>query len=194
MINVNSKFNEIIRTITELRLYKNDVIIAIDGMCASGKTTLAEELKTIFEGRVIHMDDFFLPLNLRTGERLGEPGGNIDYDRFILSVISHLDNEIKYQPFICSKSDFGDEINLPKTSVTIIEGAYAMHPKFGEYYDYAIFLKINSMSQLERIERRNGKDKVDVFKNKWIKLENTYFSTFNIQKRANIIIDTTEDI
>lgn len=193
MLTTNKNFNEIIETISELRLYKNNIIIVIDGMCASGKTTLADYLKSILGGRVIHMDDFFLPLNLRTKDRLSEIGGNIDYDRFLSSVVYHVDGEIKYRPYLCSKNEFGDEIDLPNTGITIIEGAYALHPKFGEYYDYAIFMKTSSSTQLHRIEIRNGKDKVDVFKNKWIKLENLYFTSFNIEKRTNIIIDTTED-
>ena len=36
------------------------VFVAIDGPCASGKTTLARNLNERFGGNVLHMDDFFL--------------------------------------------------------------------------------------------------------------------------------------
>ena len=32
------------------------------------------------------MDDFFLPMELRTAERLEEPGGNVHYERFSAEV------------------------------------------------------------------------------------------------------------
>ena len=88
----------IIEAIRKEQIHAGEVIvIAIDGRCASGKTTLAKALQT--EGLpekvatektflkkqnvgVIHMDDFFLPRELRTKERLSEAGGNVDYERF----------------------------------------------------------------------------------------------------------------
>lgn len=49
-------------------------VIAMDGRAAAGKTTLAEELAVTLGGAVVHMDDFFLPGELRTPERLAAPG------------------------------------------------------------------------------------------------------------------------
>ena len=61
---------------------KRPFVIAIDGRAASGKSTLAEQLSTLLEADVIHMDDFFLQPYQRTPERLAEIGGNVDYERF----------------------------------------------------------------------------------------------------------------
>ena len=61
---------------------KRPLVIAIDGRAASGKTTAAEQLRFILGGSAIHMDDFFLPVSLRTAERFAEPGGNVHYERF----------------------------------------------------------------------------------------------------------------
>ena len=47
-------------------------VIAIDGRCASGKSTLAQQLAGLTGAGIIHMDDFFLPRELRTEERLTE--------------------------------------------------------------------------------------------------------------------------
>ena len=43
------------------------LILAIEGMCASGKTTLANTF--IDKYTVIHIDDFFLPPEKKTKER-----------------------------------------------------------------------------------------------------------------------------
>ena len=63
-------------------------VIAIDGSCASGKSTLADEIKELFGGTVIQADSFFLPADMRTAERLSEPGGNFHRERFCDEVIT----------------------------------------------------------------------------------------------------------
>ena len=66
------------------------LVIAIDGKCATGKTTLAARLASGLDADVIHMDDFFLPPAKRTQQRLSEPGGNVDYERFMEEVLLQL--------------------------------------------------------------------------------------------------------
>ena len=50
-------------------------LVAIDGRCAAGKTTLAGELQAALGCNVVHMDDFYLPFSRRTAERMARPGG-----------------------------------------------------------------------------------------------------------------------
>ena len=56
-------------------------IVAIDGRCGAGKSTLAQKLARDLGGRVVCADDFFLRPEQRTPERLAEPGGNLDRER-----------------------------------------------------------------------------------------------------------------
>lgn len=58
------------------------LLVAIDGRSASGKTTLVNALAEQFHTSVVHMDDFFLPVELRTPERFAMPGGNVHFERF----------------------------------------------------------------------------------------------------------------
>lgn len=190
--NLLIKLTNVILSITELKLTKHHLIIAIDGMCASGKTSIGEILSRYFPSRIIHMDDFFLPYNLRTKERYDEIGGNIDYDRFKKEVIDNLDNNICYKPYNCKTNSFLKEKQLPLCDITIIEGSYSLHPKFGEYYDLSIFVEVSNMEQIERIKIRNGISQVTIFKDKWIKFENNYFEHFKIKERVNFIINTSE--
>ena len=41
---------------------KESVLVAIDGNCTAGKTTLADKLLTEFDCNVFHMDEFFQKL------------------------------------------------------------------------------------------------------------------------------------
>ena len=80
-------FEQICSRIEQLLFQNARLILAIDGCSASGKTTLAQRLAERFSGDVVHMDDFFLPLSLRTPERLAEPGGNVHYERFLEQIV-----------------------------------------------------------------------------------------------------------
>ena len=70
------------KRIDELLEQKNMVIVAIDGPCTSGKTTLAAKLAEIYDCNVFHMDNFFLRPEQRTAQRLSAPGENVDHERF----------------------------------------------------------------------------------------------------------------
>ena len=100
------------------------LIIAIDGRCASGKTTLAQAISEQLDCNVIHMDDFFLRPEQRTPERLSTPGENIDHERFLEEVLIPLSKglPIKYRPFECHKMDLGNEICLAPKKINIMAG------------------------------------------------------------------------
>ena len=61
---------------------RESVTVAIEGKCTSGKTTLANYLGEVYDCNVFSMDSFFLQPHQRTEERLAQPGGNVDYERF----------------------------------------------------------------------------------------------------------------
>ena len=79
-------------------------LIVIDGLCGSGKTTLADSLSSMLQAPVVHMDDFFLPFSLRTPQRLSQPGGNVDYERFAQEVLPFAGKKegFSYRRFSCS--------------------------------------------------------------------------------------------
>ena len=76
-------------------------------------------------------------------------------------------------------------ISIKPKRLTIIEGAYSMHPLFEEYYDLKVFLDISSKLQKERILKRNSLEFANRFFYEWIPLENLYFSKTNVKKRCD---------
>ena len=177
-----------IEQIKQLLKEKEYVVIAIDGCAASGKTTLAKKLSNMFNASVIHMDDFFLPLEKRTEERLNTPGGNIDYERFKEEVVNNLDNDFTYNVFNCSIMKGDKEVCVKKTNWLIIEGSYSLHPYFGKYYDLSIFLDIDKNDQINRIRNRDGEFMLKKFVDKWIKYETNYHEFYHIKSIADIYI------
>lgn len=177
--------------IDELMSKNEHVVVAIDGDCAAGKTTLAKLLKDVYNCNIIHMDHFFLRPEQRTKERLIEPGGNIDYKRFDSEVLVHLNmkNSFSYRPFNCTTQDFDPPISLFANKLTIIEGSYSHHPILTKNYDLKVFLSIPEDVQLERILKRNGNVMYEKFKNIWIPMEKKFELTFNIRKNSHLEFD-----
>ncbi len=182
------------REIEKLLGKKPNAVIGIDGYCASGKTTLAMQLAEKFNAQIIHMDDFFLPFDMRTEERLSETGGNVHYERFNEEVVSGLGKgaEFVYRAFSCKSGGYSENRTVLPRKPVIIEGSYAFHPRVNLEYDLKIFLKADYETRLERILKRNGASALEVFKSKWIPLENRYFKEFNIESQSDIIIKQTE--
>ena len=181
--------------ISKLDQLKNQgagAIAAIDGMCASGKTTLAKLLGDVLNAPVYHMDDFFLPPAKRTAKRLAEPGGNVDYERFRTDVLDPILSKkpFSFRPFDCSKMDFADPLFCESADLCIIEGSYSCHPTLAGDYDFRIFLSVDPEIQLARIRTRNGDRMLERFKNEWIPMENRYFEAFGIQKSADYTLHT----
>ena len=155
------------------------VIIAIDGRCAAGKTTLANLLSQKTDCNVIHMDDFFLRPEQRTPKRLAAPGENIDHERFLEEVLIPLSKglPVKFRPFDCHQMKLGDIIELAPKHINIIEGSYSCHPALRKYYDYMVFLTVSKDEQIKRIINREGSERARIFEEKWIPLEEEYFKT-----------------
>ncbi len=175
------------------RLREGKLILAVEGGSASGKSTLGSMLEDIYDCNVIHMDDFFLQMHQRTPKRFAEVGGNLDRERFYTEVVAHLsENEsFVYRKFDCSTISLGESVEVTPKKLTVIEGAYSMHPYFGEYYDLSVFLDISSGLQRERILKRNPK-MAERFFDEWIPLERVYFSETGVKQRCSMTIDVTE--
>lgn len=180
--------------INRLLKQKENVIIAIDGRCASGKTSLANYLQKIYSDdiRILHMDDFYLPLSKRRVDWEYRIAGNMDFERFLEQALipASRKKEIVYQPFSCQKGALLGKSLLTYCNLTIVEGSYAMHPLLASYYDLKIFLSCNKEVQLQRLKEREGERYIQ-FENRWIPMEELYFQTLNIDKLCNYYYDTS---
>jgi len=172
---------------------KDFIIVAIDGNSTAGKSTLAATLKDIYSCNVISMDHFFLRPQQRTPQRLSQPGGNIDYDRFIDHIITPLKTgeSFVYYPYDCKLDKMGEPITVDTNLLTVVEGVYSMHPLFSDefsLYDITVFLSIDETEQQHRLYSRN-KNLYDRFINQWIPMENKFFEWFNIAEKCDFVFN-----
>lgn len=171
---------------------KDHIIIAIDGRCAAGKTSLAKRIREASGCCVIHMDDFFLRPNQRTEERYNEPGGNFDRERFSEEVLRPLveNHPFSFRPYDCKTQVLSQPVLVTPHKITVIEGSYSCHPTLRDNYDLCVFLTVDKEEQLRRIENRNGKDALIMFREKWIPLEERYIKTFDVENKCDMLIKT----
>lgn len=156
--------------------------VAIDGPCASGKSTLGKILQEIYGCPLIHMDDFFLRPEQRTPERLAQPGENVDYERFAREVLSPLqaDQPFSYRPWTCQHGCFGDAITVPSAPLTVVEGSYSLRPDLRHAYQLRIWVEAPLDVRRQRLLERGGPECLERFEQLWIPLENRYFSACGV--------------
>ena len=187
---VKRPFGRILPILQRLAADKDIRIIAIDGRAASGKTTKAALLSAVLDAPVIRMDDFFLPPALRTEDRLAQPGGNVHYERFREEVLPHLaaGEAFSCRVFDCRQMDYSGVREISAAPIRIVEGSYAHHPALGDYADLRIFSHVDADEQMTRILRRNGEQLAEMFRTRWIPMEEAYFTAFSIREQADMIL------
>ena len=190
---IYNEYKDVFDVIKNLLKDNEKLVIAIDGRCGGGKSTLVSLLKEQFDCNIFHMDDFFLPFEMKTAERLRKAGENVHYERFEEEILKPLQNDmsVTYRQYQCNTGEFSQPIKVEPKNLTIVEGSYSLHPKLRNYYDYKIFITVDSKVQYERILKRNGKEKLQDFLNKWIPMEEHYFAELDIRNQCDLILDTT---
>lgn len=186
--NIETVTGIIAKKINEVLKKKNNIIIAVDGRCTAGKTTLASFLQEQMSCNIFHMDDFFLRPEQRTEERLTIPGENIDHERFLLEVLIPLQKQtdFSYRPYDCHEQKLTEPVVVQPRQISVVEGVYSCHPKLWNYYDLHIFLDVNEHTQKKRLLVRNGKEMTKRFEKLWIPMEESYFKSFDIKNRCEL--------
>ena len=187
-----SVYFELISKIEKMLSEKEKITVEIDGRCTSGKSTLAKLLQSLFGGEIISADDFFLPFEKRTAERMRECGGTLDYERFKTEVIDKLslNKAFDYGVFSCKSGKIEGRKTIARTNLIIVEGSYSGHEYFGNPYDIRVFLTSDRITQEKRILERNGSEMLKNFAEKWIPMEEKYFDGQKIREKSDFIIHT----
>jgi predicted membrane protein/cytidylate kinase len=159
--------------------FEKPVVVAIDGRCGAGKTTLAAILALVFDCPTIPMDNFF--------PQDDENAVNIDVNRFLAEVLIPLNSgkPFEYKPYDCKSETYTDSVAVNPGKLVIIEGSYSTFPDFANYIDLKIFMSVNPDEQLRRIKLRSP-EQAERFKKKWIPLEEDSFNKYDIEKKADL--------
>lgn len=182
---------DILSAVDRFSRFAGPVFLGIDGMCASGKTTLGELLAEVFDANLFHADDYFLPPEMRTPERLSEPGGNMHRERLIREVFEPINQgrPAVTRRFDCGRMDYDAPREHPIRRVNIVEGSYSLHPELRDFYTLKIALRTEGDTQLARLKARDPEG-LDAFLTRWIPLEEQYFSSTNLYSDSDFVLNT----
>lgn len=185
---------KIISCIQKKMAEQDFLIVGIDGRCGSGKSTMAQFLAEHFDARVIHMDDFYLPIDKRRENWREVPCANMDLQRLIDTVFlpAKKNQEICYQAYRCQLGSYTDLIVEPQKPLTIVEGSYALHPQLAAYYDDTVFMTCSSTTQEKRLKEREQERFVN-YQKLWIPLEEAYYKETGVESCADYFICTDEE-
>ncbi len=186
-----ARFFNVISAVDRFSRFAGPVFIGIDGMCASGKTTLGTMLSEVFEANLFHADDYFLPPEKRTKERFAQPGGNMDRERLTREVFEPINagRPASTRSFDCGTMEYSDPRQHPTRRVNIVEGSYSLHPELRGFYTLKIAVRTDSETQLRRLAQR-GHDYLGSFIARWIPLEEQYIAATDLYGNADMVVDT----
>ena len=184
---------ELTSTIADRLARQSAVLVALDGRCGSGKTTLAAQLAERFPQSItVHTDDFYLPPSRRVTGWESIPCANMDIQRLRDEVVApaRAGQAFSYQAYSCREGAYLPPRPLGPAPLVIVEGSYSCHPTLADCYDLKVFVTCSKEEQARRLLAREG-ERYSGFTARWIPLEEGYFAKFQIEQTVDFILDTT---
>lgn len=168
------------------------LVLALDGRCGSGKTTLADRLARQFPVCVLHTDDFYLPPAQRVRGWEKKPCANMDLARLRDEALRPAYNglPVPYRAYSCREGAYQPMQELPAHPLVILEGSYSHHPLLAGYETLRVFVTCSKEEQTRRLQAREG-ERYENFAARWIPLEEGYFAEYKIEETADFVVDTT---
>ena len=133
------------------------VLIALDGRCGSGKTTLAGQLAEQFPASIVfHTDDYYLPPAQRIPDWEKTPCANMDLARLREELLrpARAGEPVFYRAYSCREGAYRPGQCIPAQPLSIVEGSYSHHPLLAGCYDLKVFV---TCSPAEQTRRRKGR-------------------------------------
>ena len=168
-------------------------VLALDGRCGSGKTTLAAALAQQFPASItLHTDDFYLPPAQRVRGWEQIPCANMDLARLRAEALApaYAGQVVPCRAYSCREGIYLPVRQLTAQPLVILEGSYSHHPQLADFETLRVFLTCSKAEQEHRLRAREG-DRYTNFAARWIPLEEAYFAKYRIEENADFVVNTT---
>ena len=169
------------------------LVLALDGRCGSGKTTLADGLARQFPASIVlHTDDFYLPPTQRVRGWEKTPSANMDLIRLRDEALrpAYEGQPVLYRAYSCRAGAYQPVQELAAPPLVILEGSYSHHPLLAGYETLQVFVTCSKEEQTRRLQAREG-ERYANFAARWIPLEEGYFAQYRIEETTDLAMDTT---
>jgi len=189
------------------------ICVGIDGVDASGKTTLANSLADYLKSQNIEIirasiDGFHNPKSVRYQKGRNSPEGYYQDSFNNQAVIDNLlaplgeNGNLQYKKAIFDfKTDSKDVLPVQtanKDSILIMDGVFLFRPKLVNYWDLKIFIKADFKITVSRATKRDGyylgseQEILDKYNQRYVPGQQLYFQEANPQEKADIIIENSD--
>lgn len=169
------------------------LVLALDGRCGSGKTTLADWLARQFPASIVlHTDDFYLPPAQRVRGWEKTPCANMDLIRLRDEALrpAYEGQPVLYRAYSCRAGAYQPVQELAAQPLVILEGSYSHHPLLAGYETLQVFVTCSREEQTRRLQAREG-TYYQTFETCWIPAEERYLRSFDIENADVLRLDTT---
>jgi uridine kinase len=183
------------------------VLLAVDGIGASGKTTFASHLAARVGDRpvlVLHADDFFHPAPIRHARgRLSPEGFWLDaYDHAALAAEAL---EPLSRPGAAAYRDRAydrrtgeavrpEPVDAPRDALVVVEGTFLHRDELAGYWDRSVYLHVPFAEGARRMAARDGADP-DLRRGplrRYLGAQRLYFAEARPWSRAPQVVDHTD--
>lgn len=182
-------------------------LVAVDGVGASGKSTVTAELARRLGGRpvvVLHADDFFHPSSVRHARgRLSPEGFWLDaYDYAALTSWAldplrpsgdGLYRASSHDP-ASDRTVRPDARQAPADAVVLVEGTFLHRDELVGYWDFSLYLDVALEESERRMAVRDGVDP-DARRGlaaRYAGAQRLYFAAASPWDSASLVLDTTD--
>jgi uridine kinase len=185
------------------------LLVAVDGVDASGKTTFAEWLAETLRlcgrsAQVIHADDFMHVSSVRHRRGRNSPEGyfhdSYDYESLTRDVLEPL-SAGGAGWFRAGVVDRNRDVVMHRPEqyadqqmMTIVEGLFLLRDELVEWWDYSVFLDVDIQTSLTRKERRDGLvlDPANPLTRRYIEGQDIYVERCRPRERATWVLDNVD--
>ena len=189
------------------------VRVGIDGVDASGKTTLANSLADYLKSQNVDIirasiDGFHNPKSIRYQKGRNSPEGyykdSFNNQAIINNLLAPLgeNGNLQYKKAIFDfKTD--SEVVLPiqtanEDSILIMDGVFLFRPELLNYWDLKIFVEADFKTTVSRATKRDGyylgseQEILDKYNQRYVPGQQLYFQEARPQEKADIIIENSD--
>ncbi|WP_127587927.1 kinase [Paenibacillus koleovorans] len=183
------------------RFVNNRLILGIDGLSRSGKTTFVTELRKRLSQYqkpfcIFHIDDYIVERKKRYDTEYDQwyEYYNLQWDVELLreQLFSKLNHaEVISLPFYNSALDKLEikTVTISRNCILIVEGVFLQRPEWRDFFDFILYLDCPRDKRFER-ESASARENIEKFRSRYWKAEDFYLDSVTPLANADMVISS----
>lgn len=191
-------YKELTGSLQRKRPAQRPLLVCIDGLGGSGKSTIARGLAAACDDvQIVQVDDFYRPSSGRhTGSVADRPiGADFDLNRLRTEVLLPLRSGLRanyhaYDWTVDSVSTHAVAVTKP---IVVVEGVYSFSAALSELFDFSLWVDCPRDVRLRRGVARDGEAARSRWEHDWMPGEDQYVQCECPRERVALVCDGNRD-